>query len=887
LLSLHCLLRLLRIKADFCACKLTALADDQSTDAGRYCFNKKSILYLTHSISCRKLEAIDPQFAGSIERILPTGHSMTRKLLRCAMLCAFILLVLQTVIADDHIPMVAWRIPIGQAPANPGGRKPELTNIDDGFWQGAPVGGFGAGTFSRTYRGNFERWHVKAGVHKYENVPGNQFAVFVQPQGGAAMAEVLSTQRPEGDALSAWKWSYPAGTGEYAALYPKSWFAYHSSSAAELPVALTVEQFSPILPNNYKETSYPVAVYNWYAENPSSQPMTVSLLFSWTNMVGWFRDGSRNFASALSNQDKNVYRAEAMRGGDMQGIVFDRIRSGPVTEEWDGQFAIAALASSGVEISYLTDFDPQGSGDEVWRGFSATGRLPNQSPDVASAGEQMAGAIAVRFTLAPHEKRMIPMVLSWDLPIAQFGGGRKWVRHYTKFFDDSGTNAWKIARTALENDEQWSREIDAWQRPYIEDESKPAWYRGELFNELYMLADGGTLWAHELDGAPNLKHPPASKADSFSYLECFDYLYYGTSDVRFYGSFPLLKFWPEIEKQEMREYTDTVAESNPQHYEWSWKLQHEHQFETFPRKVAGAVPHDLGAPTEDPFANVNQYNYQDVSNWRDLNSKYVLMIWRDYVWTGRDDKEFLRYSWSAVKQAMEHLRQYDSDDDGMIKNGGFPDQTYDDWVARGESAYCGGLYLAALRATAEIARVLNDNNTAASYDGLFKKAQAAYVKNLWNGKYFNYDQGSPYHDNSMAEQLTGQWYASITGLGELVPVAMRRSALQHVYDFNVMKFQNGEMGAINGIGADGQLLHDNAQVEEVWTGTTFAVASTMLSEGMRDEAFRTASGVYNVVWRDRGYFFRTPEAYDSRGLYRASMYMRPTAIWSMEMYSKP
>jgi non-lysosomal glucosylceramidase len=153
--------------------------------------------------------------------------------------------MLQLALADDHIPAVAWRIPIGQPPANPGGRRPELANIDDGFWQGAPVGGFGAGTFSRTYRGNFERWHVKAGVHKYENVPANQFAVFVQPQGEAAMAEVLSTQRPEGTALSAWNWSYPAGSGEYAALYPKSWFAYRSP---ELPIALTVEQFLPFYP---------------------------------------------------------------------------------------------------------------------------------------------------------------------------------------------------------------------------------------------------------------------------------------------------------------------------------------------------------------------------------------------------------------------------------------------------------------------------------------------------------------------------------------------------------------------------------------------------------------------------------------------------------------
>ncbi len=508
------------------------------------------------------------------------------------------------------------------------------------------------------------------------------------------------------------------------------------------------------------------------------------------------------------------------------------------------------------------------------------------SPDLASAGEQMAGAIAVRFTLAPNEKKMIPMALSWDLPLVQFGGGRKWVRHYTKFFGASGTNAWKIARTALENDDNWSRQIDAWQKPYVEDESKPAWYRGELFNELYIIADGGTMWAHELNGPSNPLHPSARNADSFAYMECFDYPFYGTSDVRFYGSFPLLKFWPDLEKQEMREYTDSIPETNPQRYIWAWKIQHEHQFDTLQRKVAGAAPHDLGSPTEDPFVNVNQYNYQDISNWRDLNSKYVLMIWRDYYMTGGKDTAFLRYAWSAVKQAMEYLRRYDTNGDGMIENGGFPDQTYDDWVARGESAYSGGLYLAALRATAEIARKLNDPSTASNYDALFKRAQTAYIKNLWNGTYFNYDQGSSYHDNSMAEQLAGQWYANLTGLGDLVPLEMRRSALQHVFDYNVMKFNHGEMGAINGIGKDGQLLHDNNQVEEVWVGTTFSVASHMLSEGMRDQAYQTAKGVFNVVWRDRGYFFRTPEAYDSRGLYRASMYMRPGAIWSMEMTGK-
>jgi len=804
---------------------------------------------------------------------------------QCRLLGALLLLCSTTVVrADDTIPQAAWRIGIGQPPANPGSRKPELpaaSNIDDGYWQGAPVGGFGAGTFSRSYRGHFERWHLKAGVHKYQDVPANQFAVFVQPQGGPAVAEVLATGRPEGGALSAWNFRYPAGAGDYAALYPKSWFAYRS---AELPVKLTLEQFSPILPNNYKETSYPVAVYNWFVDNPGDKPVTVSILFSWTNMVGWFRDQLPTLSGALNNQNKNFYRSEQIRGGAMHGIVFDRLRSGGVQQEWDGQFAIAALADAGVDITYSTNWFPLGAGAEVWKPFAADGRLPNWSPNLASAGEPIAAALAVRFTLAPKQKKLIPMALSWDLPIVEFGGGRKWVRHYTRYFDPSGTNAWNIARTALENGQRWSEQIDAWQKPIIDDKSKPLWYRGELFNELYDLADGGTMWAHELNGLGNPRHPSAKAADSFSYLECFDYKYYGTSDVRFYGSFPLVKFWPEIEKQEMRQYTDTIPESNPQEYVWAWKQAR--QGDPVPiikRKTAGSAPHDLGSPTEDPFVNANQYNYQDVLNWRDLNSKYVLMVWRDYVFTGSSDIDFLRYSWNAVKMAMEHLRQYDSDGDGLIENGGFPDQTYDTWTARGESSYSGSLYLAALRATSEIARKLGDSATAHNYDALFKRAQAAFIQKLWNGRYFNYDVGSDYKTNIMAEQLAGQWYADLTGLGDLVPEQMRRSALQHVYDYNVMKFQAGTMGAVNGIAANGEILHENEQVEEVWTGATFSLASHMLAEGMREEGFKTAEGVYNVVWKDRGYFFRTPEAYDSRGLFRASMYMRPGAIWSMEM----
>ncbi|HEV2988512.1 MAG TPA: non-lysosomal glucosylceramidase [Candidatus Angelobacter sp.] len=800
---------------------------------------------------------------------------------RLIWLLSFFLFLVTLSFANDVVPQAAWRRPIGQPLKDPGGKKPEIKDmIDDGYWQGAPVGGFGAGTFSRSYRGEFERWHLKTGVHKYQSVPANQFSVFAKREGDAsAYAQVLATDAPANHELSAWKWNYPVGHGEYAALYPKSWFQYKT---AEMPVELTVEQFSPILPNNYKETSYPVAIYNWYAVNPGNSKVTVSIMFSWTNMVGWFRGTGHDFRDANNLQNINTFRSEQVSGGTMKGIVFDRLRKNPVQEDWDGQFAIAAMESPGVQVSYLQTFMPSGDGADVWAPFSSSGVLPSSAFHFASGGEPLAGAIAVQFTLAPGEKKKIPMVLSWDFPIVEFGNGRRWLRRYTDFFGNSGTNAWQIARAGLLQQEAWSRSIDAWQAPYVNNSSKPAWYRGMLFNELYYLADGGTFWGHELQ-SPRAPVADTWKRQTFIYLECFDYPYYSTLDVLFYGSMPVVKFWPLLDKASVREFADTVNQEIPTEYLWIWKSQQETKPVFRERKVKGALPHDLGNPAEDPVILVNQFDWQNTNRWKDLNTKYVLMVWRDFILDEKPDLEFLRYNYSGVKQAMEYLLQFDHDGDGLIENEGYPDQTYDTWVTRGASAYSGGLYLAALRATEEIAHALGDSPTVSQYHSLFEKARATYIKKLWNGNYFNYDSDSPYRDSIMSDQLAGQWYANLTRLGDLVPANMRVSALKKIFEFNVMKFGNGDMGALNGMTADGRVLTDNEQIQEVWVGTTFGLCGEMVAEGLRQEAFATAKGIYDVVYEKKGYWFRTPEAWGTDGMYRASMYMRPAAIWSMEM----
>ena len=811
--------------------------------------------------------------------------------LACVLALPFVSLISDAQ-ANDDIPKAAWKRPIGAPLENAGTKKPTLDagHIDNGFWQGAPVGGFGAGTFSRTYRGDFARWHMKAGVHKYQTVWANQFAMFQKSAGDAdGIAKVLTAAHPPDHSLSSWDWDYPVGAGDYYALYPKSWFDYRWE---KFPAHVTVEQFSPILPDNYKETSYPVAVYRWHAENPTKHRVTVSVLLSWENMLGWFRTFGRDLQGGINDGNHDVFRAEpfpslltksketAGSAGAMKGIIFDRNHVGLVHDEWDGQFVIAALESPGVEITYQTTFAPDRDGKEIWVPFSKDGKLANSNDAWTSSGEQLAGAIAVRFTLEPGETRVIPMVIAWDLPIVEFGSGRKWHRRYTDFYGTTGTTAWAVARDGLANASAWSAAIDAWQAPYVNDESKPLWYRGMLFNELYPLADLGSFWGRPIGSNPQT---PAV----YSFMECYDYPYYETLDVRFYGSMPLLKFWPSLEKNVMREFAATVPQEAGEKMEWIWKTVHSGQLSFRIRKAKGAVPHDLGVPDEDPFKQINQFSWQDTNGWKDLNPKFVLMVYRDFVFTGRKDTEFLRGTWPAVQESLEYLRKYDHDGDGLPENEGYPDQTYDEWVVRGESAYSGSLFLGAVRAAEEIAKHLGDSAAITKYHDLFVKAQASYIRKLWNKEYFRYDTSSEYRDNIQADQLAGQWYANMTGLGDLVPREMQRSALHKIFDYNVMKFAGGAMGAVNGIAPDGSLVRTNEQVQEVWTGTTFGLAALLLSEGMKDEAYKTAWGIHHTSYETKGYWFRTPEAWDITGNYRASMYMRPAAIWAMEMTEPP
>jgi non-lysosomal glucosylceramidase len=150
----------------------------------------------------------------------------------------------------------------------------------------------------------------------------------------------------------------------------------------------------------------------------------------------------------------------------------------------------------------------------------------------------------------------------------------------------------------------------------------PRFYRYTLFNELYFLAEGGTLWLDSSDGTAheppkhplgpivspvvNPRGPPGDTVDysnldsigQFLYLEGHEYLMYNTYDVHFYASFALAQLWPALELSLQRDVARSVFRSDG----CMRTLLGEGDYR--PRKVKGVVPHDVGAPSEEPWSKV-------------------------------------------------------------------------------------------------------------------------------------------------------------------------------------------------------------------------------------------------------------------------------------------
>src|SRR5580698_1604064 len=109
-----------------------------------------------------------------------------------------------------------------------------------GYIDGAPVGGFGAGTMTWDFAGDFylDRLNIASAPTTTNNpafaVDANcHFYMYQKVSGQTAVVKMLNAA------------TLGSGEATYSSLFPKFWVSY---SGATFPLRTTVTQFSPIMP---------------------------------------------------------------------------------------------------------------------------------------------------------------------------------------------------------------------------------------------------------------------------------------------------------------------------------------------------------------------------------------------------------------------------------------------------------------------------------------------------------------------------------------------------------------------------------------------------------------------------------------------------------------
>lgn len=57
-----------------------------------------------------------------------------------------------------------------------------------------------------------------------------------------------------------------------------------------------------------------------------------------------------------------------------------------------------------------------------------------------------------------------------------------------------------------------------------------------------------------------------------------------------------------------------------------------------------------------------------------------------------------------------------------------------------------------------------------------------------------------------------------------------KSALDQIYNSNVLNFAGGRLGAVNGMRKDGTVEKRYLQADEVWVGVTYALAASFMQQ---------------------------------------------------------
>jgi non-lysosomal glucosylceramidase len=651
-----------------------------------------------------------------------------------------------------------------------------------------PLGGVGAGNVSLFGDGSLRQWQVLNQVNRRATVDGTFFAVTAQVEGSQRAARVLQSA-----AIA----DLPnVSATEFVGEFPLATVRYPDPA---LPVQVQLQAFTPFCPLDARDSGLPTVVFLLTARNTNPRPAQVAFLASLQNFVGW--DGF----SAIKGVQNTGFGGNTNAVQQYPDAVALSLRN-PTVPADDKRFGSLALSCLDPSASYTAAWTEPAS---LWADFVSDGRLegPAESP-ATSAGTTVNGALAWRCTLAPGETTTVPFVLAWHFPnrhadyrqdLAKYRLGNM----YNNWFADAPAAARYVAEHFARLKGDTLRFHDTFY-----DSNLPYWLLDAMSSQASTLTSQTCLWIedgsfHGFEGcSASVGCCPMNCTHVWNYEQTLAHLF------------------PELERK-MR-HTDLVVQQTPD----------------------GAIHHRTVLPLDLPRGS---------GPFADGHLSTVSKAYREHRMSA--DYSWLREYWPRIQRAMDWaIATYDDDGDGCVQSA--QPNTYDCTIY-GNNTFLGAQWLAALRAAEEMARLVGDAASADRYHAIFTKGSAKMDAELWNGEWWiqSVDMDKyPKHEyvtGCHSDQLLGQWWADINGLGDLLPPEHVRTALGSIFRNNFMKGFEGfrqsprtfaspdEMGLLvctwpkGGRPATPTLYSD-----EVWTGLEYELAALMMRWGLPDEGLQ-------------------------------------------------
>ncbi|KAL0422211.1 UNVERIFIED_CONTAM: Non-lysosomal glucosylceramidase [Sesamum latifolium] len=252
--------------------------------------------------------------------------------------------------------------------------------------------------------------------------------IFVSRPNGEKFSSVLCPKSPDilndksASGIESWDWNLGGQNSTYHALFPRSWTVYDGEPDPALKVVC--RQLSPFIPHNYKESSFPAAVFTFTLSNLGKTEADVTLLFSWANSVGG--------DSGLSGHHFNSkFRTE----DNISGVLLHHMTAKGLPSV---TFAIAAEGTNTIHVSECPSFVISGNSNgisarDMWNEIKERGSFDHLNSEEMSMpsepGSLIGAAIAASLSIPAGTVQTVTFSLAWACPEINFHGGRTYHRY--------------------------------------------------------------------------------------------------------------------------------------------------------------------------------------------------------------------------------------------------------------------------------------------------------------------------------------------------------------------------------------------------------------------------------------------------------------------------